>query len=105
MPYFTVFQGLRGCYMPDNAYTIRANTRRALKSALQWEANSVRDAGMVGVNKRAISWLAAVAWRNRRRASGEFVAPYRNAEQKHYPYALGVFVGSTRQDYLDSQES
>jgi hypothetical protein len=90
--------------MPDSAYTIRAATRRELKSALQWEANSVRDAGMVGMNKRAISWLAAVAWRNRRRASGEFVAPYRNTEQKHYPYALGVFVGASRADYLAGRE-
>lgn len=104
MPYFTVFQGLRGCYMPDNAYTIRATTRRDLKSVLQWEADSIRDAGMVGMNKRVISWLAATAWRNRRRASGEFVAPYRRTDQTHYPYALGVFVGATRRDYLDSQE-
>jgi hypothetical protein len=95
---------MRGCYMPDNAYTIRANTRRDLKSALQSEANSIRDAGMIGMNKRAISWLAATAWRNRRRASGEYVAPYRNAEQKHYPYALGVFVGASRADYLAEQE-
>ncbi len=100
MAYFTVFQGLRGCYMPESAYTIRATTRRDLKSALQWEADSIRDAGMVGCSKRAVAWLAATAWRNRRRASGEFVAPYRNAEQKHYPYALGVFVGASRADYL-----
>jgi hypothetical protein len=105
MAYFTVYQGLRGCYMPDSAYTIRANTRRDLKSILQWEADSIRDAGMVGCSKKEVAWLAATAWRNRRRPSGEFVAPYRSAEQKHYPYALGVFVGVTRQDYLDSQES
>ena len=104
MAYFTVFQGMRGCYMPDNAYTIRANTRRDLKSALQWEASSIRDAGHVGCSKKAIAWLAAVAWRNRRRASGEYVAPYRNARHTHYPYALGVFVGASRADYLAEQE-
>jgi hypothetical protein len=102
--YFTIYQGLRGCYMPDSAYTIRAITRKKLKSALQWEADSIRDAGMIGCNKRAIAWLAAAAWRNRRKASGEYVAPYRDARQSHYPYALGVFVGASRADYLASQE-
>jgi hypothetical protein len=104
MPYFTVFQGLRGCYMPDNAYTIRANTRRALKSALQWEADSIRDAGHVGCSKKAIAWLAATAWRQRKANSGEYVAPYRRTDQTHYPYALGVFVGASRADYLAGQE-
>ena len=105
MAYFTLYQGLRGCYMPDSAYTIRATTRRDLKSALQWEANNIRDAGHVGCSKRAISWLAATAWRQRKASSGEYVAPYRRTDQTHYPYALGVFVGVSRQDYLDSQES
>jgi hypothetical protein len=104
MAYFTVYQGLRGCYMPDSAHTIRATTRRDLKSALQWEADSIRDAGMVGCSKKAVAWLAATAWRNRRRPSGEFVAPYRDTRQTHYPYALGVFVGASRADYLAGQE-
>jgi hypothetical protein len=90
--------------MPDSAYTIRATTRRDLKSALQWQADSIREAGMIGCNKRAISWLAATAWRNRRKASGEYVAPYRDTRQTHYPYALGVFVGASRADYLADQE-
>ena len=105
MAYFTIWQGLRGCYMPDYAHTIRATTRRELKAALQWEADSIRDSGHVGCSKRAISWLAAIAWRQRKAISGEYVAPYRHRGQAHYPYALGVFVGVTRQDYLDSQES
>lgn len=91
--------------MPDSAYTIRANTRRDLKSALQWEANSIRDAGHVGCSKRAISRLAATAWRQRKASSGEYVATYRRTNQTGYPYALGVFVGVTRQDYLDSQNT
>ena len=32
--YFTIMQGLRGCYMPDNAYTIQCETRRDLKAAI-----------------------------------------------------------------------
>ena len=44
MPYFSIYQGFRGCYMPDGAYIIQAKTRRDLKAALQWEADSIRDA-------------------------------------------------------------
>jgi hypothetical protein len=99
MAYFTIWQGLRGCYMPDAAYIIKADTRRNLKAALQWEADSIRDAGGVGMSKKAVSWLAAIAWRNRK-ASGEYVAPYRWKDQDHSPYALGVFTGATRVEYL-----
>lgn len=103
MAYFTIWQGLRGCYMPDSAYIIKADTRRELKSALEWEANDIRDAGGVGLNKKAVASLAAAAWRNRK-ASGELVAPYRWAEQDYSPYALGVFTGSTRAEYLAQSE-
>jgi hypothetical protein len=102
--YFTLYQGLRGCYMPDSAYTIHATTRRELKSALASEAYNIREAGMIGCNKRAIAWLAAVAWRNRRKSHGEYVAPYRDTRHTHYPYALGVFVGASRADYLAGRE-
>ena len=105
MAYFTIYQGLRGCYMPDSAYTIKADTRRELKSALTWEADSIRDAGGIGMAKSNIAWLANAAWKGRK-ASGECIVPYRWAYQKRsYPYALGVFTGITRQEYLDNQES
>lgn len=100
MAYFTIWQGLRGMYMPDSAYIIKADTRRDLKSALQWEADSIRDAGGIGMSKKAIAWLAAEAWRNRKDC-GEYVAPYRWKDQDSYPYALGVFCGVTRADYLE----
>jgi hypothetical protein len=100
MAYFTIFNGLRGCYMPDSAYIIKADTRKELKSALQWEAHSIRDAGGIGMNNRAIAWLANIAWKQRK-ASGEYVAPWRFDYQKqNYPYALGVFTGVSRSDYL-----
>jgi hypothetical protein len=104
MPYFTFYHGLRGCYLPDSAFIVRATTRKELKRAIEAEAEGVREAGMVGMNKRAIAWLAAAAWRNRRKASGEYVAPYREARHTSYPYALGVFVGASRADYLASME-
>ena len=103
MAYFTIYQGLRGCYMPDSAYTIKADTRRELKSALESEAYDIRDAGGVGLSKRAIASLAADAWRERKR-SCELVAPYRWAHQDSYPYALEVFTGASRADYLAQED-
>lgn len=99
MAYFTIYQGLRGGYMPDSAYIIKADTRRELKTSLAWEADSIRDAGGVGLSKRAIASLAAQAWAERKRAC-EIVAPYRWKEQDSYPYALGIFTGASRADYL-----
>lgn len=103
MAYFTVWQGLRGMYMPDSSYIIRAATRAELKSALENEARDIRDAGGIGMSKKAIAWLAAEAWRNRKDL-GEYVAPYRWKDQDSYPYALGVVCGVTRADYLAQEE-
>lgn len=105
MAYFSIYQGLRGLYMPDGAYIIRANTRRDLKRALQWEADSIRDAGGYGANKRAIAWLANAAWKARKQ-SKEHVVPYRfdYHGKGSFPMALGVFTGMTRADYI-GQES
>lgn len=103
MAYFSIYQGLRGCYMPDNAYIVKADTRRVLKAALQWEADSIRDAGGIGMSKRAIAWLANAAWKNRKNMRGEYVTPYRWAYQDNYPNALGVFTGASRSDYLNQE--
>lgn len=103
MAYFTIYQGLRGCYIPDSAYIIKADTRRELKRSLQWEADSIRDAGAIGMSKKAIAWLANAAWHNRKKSSGEYVAPYRWKGMDSYPYALGVFTGASRADYLNQE--
>jgi len=100
--YFHISQGLRGCYMPDNAYVIRADTRRQLKAALAWEADSLRDAGAIGCSKRAIAWLANAAWKasqDKRNPVGDYVAPYRFPSQDSY--CMGLFASvATRADYL-----
>jgi hypothetical protein len=103
MAYFTIWQGLRGMYLPDSAYIIKADTRRELKFSLQCEADSIRDAGGVGMSNKAIAWLANVAWHNRK-SSKEYVAPYRWKGMDYYPYALGVFTGASRADYLAQSE-
>lgn len=103
MPYFTISNGLRGCYMPDNAYTIRCDTRRELKQALESEARDMRDAGYVGASKRNVATIAADAWRNRRKARLPIALPLipphcgRNSDN----YCYGLFVEyATRADYL-----
>ena len=35
MAYFCIAQGLRGCYMPDNAYMVKVNSRKELKAILE----------------------------------------------------------------------
>jgi len=66
MAYFTIMAELRGCYADnDSAFHIKADTRRELKEALEGEARHLRDAGAVGLSKRAIASHAAEAWRRR----------------------------------------
>lgn len=104
MAYFAIYQGLRGCYMPDSSYVVKADTRKELKAALQWEADSIRDAGGIGLNKKAIAWLANAAW-HYRKTGHEYIAPYRFGYhgKGNYCMALGVFTNLTRQDYLVDQ--
>lgn len=101
--YFTIMAELRGCYSDnDSAFILRAETRRELKAALASEAAQLRDAGAVGLNKRAIANLAARAWkRPRPPRTGHLadVAPYRFAYQSGWPMGLMVYQ-SDRAEYL-----
>lgn len=106
MPYFNISNGLRGCYMPDNAYIVRCDTRRALKAALEYEARDMRDAGFTGANKRAVASVAAQVWRDSRKARKSaydfalpLIPPHISRTSGNYCY--GVFVShATRADYL-----
>lgn len=101
MSYFFISHGLRGAYVDDSGYIIQAKTRRELKSAIQYEAESYRDAGYIGANKKAIATIAAAAWRDRKKAQLPYALPLAPA---HAPrdYAFGVFVsGATRGEYLE----
>jgi len=101
MKYFCISQGPRGCYLPDDNYIIAVATRRELKRCLENEAYYIRDAGFVGLSKRAIAWLAAAAWRS----NGNYCVPYRYAERDaSYCYAL-FCQRATRAEYLDYQDN
>lgn len=108
MRYFTIMTGLRGCYMPDSVYTVKCETRRELKDYLSHEADSVdSDDSMVGLSKRNIAHIAALAWRNKR-APLPYCIPYGYKPEKigQVPdYHYGIMVGqATRQEYLGGQE-
>ena len=98
--FFHVAQGLRGCYMPDNSWVAKVSTRRELKSILESEAESIRDAGFIGCSRKAIAWLAAECWRSRGKFTLDYVAPYKTHGQDGYPYGL-FCSAATRQDWKD----
>lgn len=105
--YFHISTGLRGCYMSDSAYVIRAETRRELKAAIESEAYYYRDAGFVGANKRAIAWLANIAWKEAHKKSPAYL-PYCLALAPSHArdnYCNGIFVSaSNRAEYLQDCE-
>ncbi len=106
--YFTISQGLRGCYMPDSVYTVKVDTRRELKEILDSEASSIRDMeSTIGCSKRAIAWLANASWQEAKKKTPAylpFVSPwgYRN-QVSEYPYGIFCSV-ATRAEYLENQE-
>lgn len=106
MAYFTIMAELRGCYADNSsAFTIRCDTRRALKSALEWEARDLRDAGAIGLSKRNVQRLAAEAWRNRKSASVyPAVLPFRYAHHSPGNDCMGLMVyNATRADWLETE--
>jgi hypothetical protein len=105
MPYFFIEYGLRGAYCDGNGYVIKADTRRQLKSAIAWEAESLRDAGMVGANKRAVAWLAAECWRRNQRRDGGLLSVIPISNNGGDSYAWGIHCApSTRADYLAQRD-
>lgn len=103
--YFWIAQGLRGCYMPDSSYMIRVKTRRELRDALEWEARDIREAFDAGAGKKAIRWLAAQVWRDRK-ASLPYVAPYGNRSGKSVNYCFAIHCGNaSRAEYREYEES
>jgi hypothetical protein len=106
MAYFWIEYGLRGAFCDGNGYIIQCNTRRELKAAIQWEADSLRDAGMVGANKRGVASLAADAWRALKRPTPyPFVMPVSRESGARANYAWGIHCApSTRKEYLAQQD-
>lgn len=105
MPYFQISHGLRGCYMPSDTYVIKADTRRALREAIAYEAENYREGGFIGASERAISAIAAAAWRDRAKFQLPYALPLAPPHARTN-YCFGVFVSSaTRAEYLEHLES
>jgi hypothetical protein len=104
MAYFTISAGLRGAYMPDSCYVMRAQTRRELKAAIEQEARDYREAGFIGANRRAIARLAALAWREAQKprpAYLPYALPLAPAHARD-SYCHGIFVSAaTRAEYRE----
>ena len=102
MAYFFISNGLRGCYTPDNVSVIRCDTRKALKAALAYDANDMREAYGFGGSKRAVAYIANAAWKARGKATLDFCLPF-GREKGNYPF--GIFVSpATRADYLAQED-
>lgn len=107
MAYFTIMAELRGCYADnESAFTIKANTRRELKAALESEAYDLRDAGAIGLSKRAVASLSDQAWKNRKAKSAfPVVHGFRYSHHSIGNDCMGLMVyNSTRKDYIAQQE-
>lgn len=105
MAYFTIMTELRGCYADNaSAYTIKADTRRELKEALEGEARLARDGLAIGLSKKAVASHAAEAWRKRNdKGVYPLVLPFRYSHQSGNPMGLFVY-NATRADYLAQDE-
>lgn len=107
--YFHISAGLRGGYCDgaENSFVAKCDTRRDLKALISSEAESWRDAGYIGANKRAVATIAAEAWRNAHKARPAFLPyalPLAPAHSRDN-YAFGVFVGlATRGEFLEYQK-
>lgn len=103
MAYFVLMSEMRGCYSDnDSAHVIRCQTRRELKSHLESMADVDRDQGAIGLSKRDVAALAALAWRKRKEGGVyPYVQPFR------YPNggpSYGLFVyPATRAEYLEQE--
>ena len=105
MPYFHISHGLRGCYVPSDSYVVKTNTRRELREAIANEAENYREGGYIGASKRAISYIAAIAWRDRAKFQLPYALPLAPPHARQN-YCFGVFVSSaTRAEYLEYLES
>ena len=101
MRYYHISAGLRGCYIPDNGGIIAVNTRRELREAIAYEAQGLRDAYGFGGSKRAISAVAAEAWKYT--GIYDVVLPFGTRRGK---YPFGLFLSrTTRADYLAQRDS
>ena len=105
--YFNITIGLRGCYMPDNAFTVRVTTRRELRAIIAGECATMRDAHGFGGSQKDIAATVAAIWRETRKGARKSFYPFvigfgRVRDASDRPF--GVFVGhATREEWEEYQ--
>ena len=109
MPYFHISTGLRGCYMPDQSFVIRADTRQMLKTIVEGECEASLEAYGFGDSKAERARVMAAVWRETRKNARKSVYPYaigfgRSRAKSDRPF--GVFIGhATRAEYVGFLEN
>jgi hypothetical protein len=107
--YFHISSGLRGCYMPDNAYVTKFDTRKALRAFVEYESRDMIEAYGFGYSKADRAAVVAQVWRE---ASGRDKKAWldhvigfgRTRSRDDRPF--GLFIShATRADYLEFSES
>lgn len=100
--YFTIMSGLRGCYMPDNAYSIKVDSRRELRSYIDEEAcNQSCDGQFVGLSQKMVSWATAHCWR---KGSKGAILPFGRRGEDSKPFSIEISPIS-RREYLENVEN
>lgn len=102
--YFHITAGLRGCYMPDDAHTIRVDTRRELKEYLAETADhQACDGRFNGLSKRNVAWAANRAWQTYGLPLMKAGACLPFGEGKARPFAIEVSP-ATRAEWLEYEK-
>lgn len=104
--YFTISNGLRGCYMPDSVSVIRCKTRRELKAAIEYDARDMREAYGYGGSKRAIAAFVAECWREAQKPRPTYLPYCLPFGRKPGNYAFGLFCSvATRDEYVTQSDN
>lgn len=106
--YFHISTGLRGAYLPDNAYCVKVNSRRELKAIVLNEYRDIKEAGY-SINKAELTATVADIWRNTkaiRKSPYPFVVPYGFRNSHGVNKCNAIHIGhATRAEYVEYMES
>lgn len=98
--YYHISNGLRGCYLPDNSYIVRVDTRRELKNLIIFECAQMAEAYGRGSSARDVVALVARIWRDHRVAGLDYVFSFSQDDGQSWPF--GLFVSrATRADFVE----
>lgn len=93
--YFHIMSGLRGCYMPDNHYTIKVSTRRELKRCIESELCYQADECNFNYRKGDIAWAAARMWRG----ESQSIIPFGSGKSRTFSVEI---ASATRAEWKEN---